>query len=190
MREVSGLFPTAAVAVAAFALGANGVRAAPVEFDTEAAHVIVVRPVDSWSWDQSRAEETLDVVRSKKANYWVSTAKYASLNGGPVLWHSMSEDPLTNAVKERLGSLGFQVARTEDYRFRVEMPIEVAPSEFEVLRAHEEELLQDVVFEMGDPSTLQARVTHHKVVGTLVSLATLGLVAKLGGGTAAGGRRQ
>lgn len=177
----------AAMSMAVLGLTGQAAEAAPVEFDTQGAHVVVVRPIDVWSADKSRAEDSLDVVRSKRANYWVSTARYEALYGGPVLLHRMSDDPLVNSVKGQLEALGFSLATTQDYRFRVELPIEVPPSDYEALRAQQAEVLRAVVLAQGDPSSLRSRTSRGKCLGGLASIATLGVLGKVGGAGAAGG---
>ena len=162
-------------------LGSVAALAEPVEFDTPDAHVIVVRPVDVWSRDAARADDTLDVVRNKKANYAVFDQPGKDLNGGPIFIYGVSDAPIISAANARLQAAGFEIARTQDYRFFVNRPVHLVPAEYADFRQQEEELLRRAVFYQGDPRTLRARVSRGKFVGGIASVAVYGLVAQVGG---------
>ena len=82
----------ASICVAIAALGASAAHAQPVELDTDAAHIIVVRPIDMWSGDTSTLDATLAAVRERKVSYDVKLdgTRY---RGSPLvlqgvqLWH-------------------------------------------------------------------------------------------------------
>ena len=60
------------LAAAWLPLGPILAAAAPVEMDTPAAHVIVIRTLDVWSGDVSGMKDSLERVRDKVASYGVT----------------------------------------------------------------------------------------------------------------------
>lgn len=173
------------------AASATATLAAPVEFDTKAAHVIVVRPVDAWSGDAAVSEDTLDAIREKIAAYSVVTTvpktnKIISVDGDRDL-------PLLFEIKSALAKKSVKFARTGKSGFRVQEPINVPPADMSAVAQAQLELYKQVAISQGDPATLPGRVKVKKFFGGVLAIgatflamdkfgAVLGSSATLGSG--------
>ena len=93
-------------------LTATTALAAPVEFETEDAHVIVVRPIDLWSGDLSAAENILDNYKSRKVNYFVKTEDDILYRGSPTVFQGIPDHPITKGVEKKMDELNFQLAHS------------------------------------------------------------------------------
>lgn len=62
--------------------------AAPLEFDTPDAHVIVVRALDSWSGDNSASEDSLTAVKEHEGGFSLMYSKEKGVEGFPALFGS------------------------------------------------------------------------------------------------------
>lgn len=157
------------------ALTGAAAQAAPVELDTPDAHIIVVRPVDLWSGDSSAQSDSLEHVRSKTANYWVWLGYKDEVNGGPLLLQRASTRPVVVAATAEMAKDGFAPSYSQSYGFKVLHPEPLAPATYEELSQAQAALYKLTILNQGDPDTLQNRTSGKKFVGTLLTLATLGI---------------
>jgi hypothetical protein len=173
-----------AVAAAAAAMfTALGAAAAPIEFDTESAHVVVVRPVDRWSGDTTALEVSLDAVKNRQTSYMMVNAEGKYLRGSPLPLQGISDDPVVHAAKAALETRSFELIRRQRYFFHVLQPVSLSPDELLSFAQAQTAAYRRVGELEGDPDTLQARVAGHRFIGNVVALATLGIgVHKLGVG--------
>jgi len=171
--------------------------AAPVEFDTADAHVVVARPADTWSGDASVSEVTLDAIRNKEALYYVATTlptgKAIHAYGGSNVFGGINNYPVTKGVEATLIKNEFKLIKSGYARFDVFGPISVPPSEMAAVTQAQTEVYKRFVISQGDPIALSDKVRAKKVVGGLLALgstllamdkfgATLGSSATLGSG--------
>jgi hypothetical protein len=175
----------------ALSIAANAAIGAPVEFDTKAAHVIVVRSVDAWSGDAGVSEDTLDAIRQQKAAYSVvttypKTGKIMELDGEDQI-------PVFSGLRSALAKTSFKFGRTGKSGFRVREPIAIAPADMSTIAQAQSEFYKQVVISQGDPATLPGRVKAKKFFGGVLAVgatflamdkfgAVLGSSATLGSG--------
>lgn len=161
-------------------------HAAPVEFDTDSVHVIVIRPLDAWSGDASNAEDRLDALRDKKAYYEVAiddpeTGKRLTVNGGAQGFGHVSKHPFAQAGKNALAQSGFSLSQDTKIGFGLDYPIAVAPQDWATFTSAQAKRFNDAVISQGDPATLQSRTKTRKFFGGLFAVATMVVgVDKLG----------
>lgn len=153
--------------------------AAPVEFDTKDAHVIVVRPVDAWSGDASVSEDTLDAIRDRKAAFSVVTT---SVKTGKVIDVDGDRDhPVTTGVQNALSKQNIKFSYAGKSAFMVRDPIAVNPSEMAAVTQAQAEYFKQNVISQGDPETLPGKVGARKFFGGVLALgATVFAMDKFG----------
>lgn len=162
---------------------------APVEFDTDAVHVVVIRPMDSWSGDASNAEARLEALIEKKTYYGFSvddqnTGKRTHVQGGAAAFGSVSKHPLAQASRELLLKEGFSPSQDTKIGFDIEFPVAIDPEQWAAFTAIQSDNFKNAVVAQGDPSTLQSRTRSRKFLGGLFALATMAVgVDKLGAAT-------
>lgn len=162
------------------------VYADPVQFDTEDAHVIVIRYVDSWSGNSSSNENTLKNMEKKittfayinnegKKIYGMKDGSYL-FNGKSIFpWSKTSiPDEVVLKTTSELTRFGFTLGGDEFY---VERPYTVKPTEMPSLLATQDKLFTKTVFNQGDPATLPGRMRNKKIFSTLIGIASIGIGA-------------
>jgi hypothetical protein len=165
----------------ALVLFPGAAKAAPVELDTQEAHIIVIRPVDEWSGDSSAQTDSLDQVRSRKANYRLMVGYKDEVHGGPLWLAKASNHPVVNAVREQLAAAGFTLGLSQKYFFVVELSQSMEPSSFKSLVEAQAIAYRLTILNEGDPETLGSRISGSKFAGGVLSLVTLGVAgAKFG----------
>jgi len=153
--------------------------AAPVEFDTKDAHVIVVRPVDAWSGDASVSEDTLDAIRDRKAAFSVVTT---SVKTGKVIDVDGDRDhPVTTGVQNALFKQNIKFSYVGKSGFMVGGPIAVSPAEMPAVNQAQTEYFKQFVILQGDPEALSGKVRTSKFFGGVLALgATVFAMDKFG----------
>ena len=159
----------------------TSVAAAPVEFDTAEAHVIVLRPVDAWSGDATLLEDMLQSIQGRRCSYayFDSTGHY--YRGSPLPFQGMSDTPITHGVMAALTALKASLVSNDRYMFTVHPPSSLVPGDFNDLVQAQNALFKRAVIQQGNPSTLQSRLSHQKILGGMGALAaTVFTMGKLG----------
>lgn len=160
------------VAAACSALGIDAAHAAPVEFDTAAAHVIVIRPLDSWSGDSSALKHSLESLRDRTVSYDVVVAG-TRYRGSPLVLQGISDHPVTRGVEATLQGDGFSLVRNASYLFHVLDASPIAPAEYPAFARAQAEYYKRFVERSGDPQTLPARYSVRNLVGNALSIGAL-----------------
>lgn len=151
----------------------------PVEFDTESAHVIVVRPIDAWSGDKKVSEQSLELLQKKEVGYFVKQDG-TIYRGSPLTFQGISDHPITKTAETLLLQKGVRPAKSANF-FTIQAPIEVSPGGMNTLAQAQEMLYRAMVFNQGNPATLEARVVSKKVIGAILAASVVALsVDKLG----------
>lgn len=158
-------------------LAATTALATPVEFDTEDAHVIVVRPIDLWSGDLSSAEDMLDAYKSKKVSYVIEKQDSGVYIGYPQLFMDVTDHPITKGAEKKLAELNFKPVSNQLHNFKVEKSIPIDVAEFPALIQYQQAIFKYVVLSQGDPATLPSRVKGKKFLGGLLSLGAIAVSA-------------
>ena len=161
-----------ALAISTIAISA---AASQVQFDTEDAHVIVVRPADLWSGDTNHLDLSMKSIRIREVSYTAYDGSGNYLRGGPLLFQSMSDNPITNGVKEELKKLNTSLTSANHYYFHVQNAVAVEPSDFPNFMKVQEQLYKNIVISQGNPSELQKHVDRMRFVGGILSVATVAI---------------
>lgn len=169
-------------AVALLALfNAGGAFAAPVEFDLDGAHVLVVRPVDLWSGNRDMQERSLESVRERRVSYAYYDQSRQVRYGSRMGLMFRSDAPVSNTVKSKLDELKTELVSNDSYFFTVLPAVSLTPSEFRTLVEVQERLFDKNVLAQGNPATLQSRVSTRKFIGNALALVALAAsIDKLG----------
>ncbi len=153
--------------------------AAPVEFDTPDAHIIVVRALDSWSGDNSASEDSLEAVAQHKGGFRVERPT-GNVLGYPLLFGFNSDakaDIVVQGVSNSLKPFGFKLAGLQS-EFSVDKPVALDPTKYADFANYQRELYKAVVVSDGNPATLHGRVNGRKFFSGVLSLATIGIAGE------------
>jgi len=176
--------------IAAFTLGAGMLaaqlcHAAAVEFDTPAAHVIVVRSIDTWSPDKGTSADSLATFKSHKFAFEVDTPTRV-LRGYPTVFQKPMDAPIVHRVEALLAAQHIELANTTNFNLRVFKPTTIAPSEYAALAASQASMYERGVYAQGNPSELAGKVSARKFFGSVLAVATVGVAGDKFGAPAAG----
>ncbi|CAE6842367.1 hypothetical protein [Paraburkholderia aspalathi] len=175
----------ASFAVAVAALGGSVGHAQPVELDTDAAHIIVVRPIDMWSGDTSMLDATLNAVRERKVSYDVKLGG-TRYRGSPVVLQGVSDNPVTLGVETALKEHDTSLVRNSAYLFHVLGEATLSPANYPVFAKTQGEYYERFVLRQGDPHTLPDSVRLRNFAGDVLSVGALFIPAHaLGAGMGA-----
>lgn len=162
------------------ALLAGQVHAAPVELDTPDAHIVVVRPVDIWSGDKGWSSDSLDYIEQREFNFLLGLSNGGYLPGGPTVFQGVYDHPVTKGVEAVLLGMGADTCNCAN-KYKIEAPVSIPPQDMAAVVTSQEALYKRLIVELGDPRTLQSKVSTKKFFGGLASIATFALFAgKLG----------
>lgn len=163
---------TAVGVVACSAFFSTAARAVPIEFDTPAAHVIVVRPVDSWSGDSAAQKQSLESIRNRQASYDVMLdgTRY---RGSPLVLQGISDNTVTRGVETALAGEGISLVRNAPYLFHVLDASSVSADEYPSLAMAQAEYYRQFVERAGDPRTLSTRYSIRNLIGNALSIGAL-----------------
>lgn len=158
--------------------------AQPVELDTDAAHVIVVRPVDFWSGDTSVQQDTLDAIRDRHVSYdiMLDGTRY---RGSPLVLQGVSDNPVTLGAQAALAAQQTTLVRKSAYLFHVADATTLAPDDYPKFARAQLDYRQLFVRREGDPRSLPERVRVRNIAGDALSIGAL-FIPVPGLGTAAG----
>ncbi len=159
-------------------------HAAPIEFDTADAHVVIVRPVDRWSADKGTSESTLALIRDRKDAFTVADAEGKVHYGNRVSlfgFGASAKNPIIAGVESALNALNATPSRMAIDFTNVRNPVTVKPEDMAELLEAQRALFKAMVLYYGNPATLPERVRDRKIVGgiaaagvTLLTMGTLG----------------
>lgn len=147
-------------------------HAEPVQFDTAAAHVIVVRPVDLWAGDASVQKDSLNAIRDHEVSYdlLLNGERY---RGSPLVLQGVSDNPVTLGVQAALAAQNTQLVRKSDYLFHVLDAAALTPADYPAFAKAQLDYREMFVEREGDPQTLQGRLRVHKFFGNVLSIGSL-----------------
>jgi hypothetical protein len=155
--------------------------ATPVHLETEAAHIIVVRPIDTWAGNRSTAEYTLDEIRKKKISFYYYDDDGNKIPGSGGFFKKPPQTPVVVRIQEGLRRFGFTNNGPSGMTFIVERPAELSFKNIESFTSLQNNLYKEFVVGQGDPATLSDRIMAKKFVSAGISLAVLGVgMDKLG----------
>lgn len=149
---------------------------APLEFDTQDAHVIVIRSIDSWSGDSSASEKSLNSISKHEGGFQLE-GKKGTVLGYPMLFGGLNDDSVVQGVNNELKKLNYKLTQTGDFTFKVDKPVALEPTKYSSFANGQRDLYKSVVISEGNPASLSGRVGTKKFFSGVLSF---GLVA-LGG---------
>ncbi|PTT91015.1 hypothetical protein DBR42_04720 [Pelomonas sp. HMWF004] len=180
------MFHKASLALTALAAAALPCIAAPVEFDTPDAHVIVLRSVDAWSPDNGTSADSLATYRKHEFAFELQT-ETRELRGYPTVFQRPTDDPTVHRVEQVLGEGGMRLANRMKFQVRVFKPVTIRPAEYPAFAAGQAALFEQGVYAQGDPKTLAGKASARKFFGTILAVAAVGVAGDRFGASAAGG---
>lgn len=146
--------------------------AAPVEFDTPAAHVIVVRPLDIWSGDKSALASSMDSLTDHRASYDI-VLDGKRYRGSPVVFQGVSDTPVTKGVEAALVGTGTRLVSNDKYWFHVGIAATIPAASYGDFAQAQAAYYQQYVIKQGDPRLLAGRTSVRKLLGGVLSLGSL-----------------
>ena len=146
-----------------------------VELDTEDAHIIVTRPIDSWSPDTTTSRDTLKALADHQAGFEIYTSPNSGYRGFPTFFQGVQDVPLVQGIEKEALAKGLKLAQVSI--LSIKSPETVPVGEFPKFAEAQRETFRRLVINQGDPALLEASTDRKKVAGFLLSLATVGLMA-------------
>lgn len=143
--------------------------AAPVEFDTPSAHIIVVRPVDAWAGDKSVSEDTLQSIKLRRASYMFGTEDGSFYRGSPTVFQGVSDYPVTKGVEVELIKSQTKLVNSDINGFTVQKAVSIPASDMAIFIKAQADLYKRLVIAQGNPETLSGKVRNKKFIGGLLA---------------------
>lgn len=152
-------------------LAAVACFAQPVHLETDAAHIIVTRPIDTWAGNRTTAEYTLAGLKEKKIAFYYYDAAGNKIFGSGGLFRQPPQTPVVIGVQGGLSTRGFTNNGPSGMVFTVEKPVVIAPEKMPDFGKLQNELYNEYVVSQGNPSTLSDRIMAKKFVNVGITLA-------------------
>ena len=153
---------------------ASACAAAPVEYDTDAFHLIVSRPFDSWSGDLSVMGGELDTIRSRRARFMYFPSERQNRGAGLALVGGTTDDPLTAETVKLVTARGFTISQRGSYHWGMGMPAALDPKDYPLLRQAQSALYDALIREQGDPDQIPSSASSRRLLGNLLALGAIG----------------
>jgi len=151
--------------------------AAPVEFDTPDAHIIVLRSLDAWSGNNSTSKDSLSSVGKHEGGFLLARKKGFE-NGYPFVFQGISNDIVVQGVNSALKQFDFKLSNTKDFTFKIEKASALDPLNYTAFADKQRELYKYLVISEGNPQTLPGRVQSKQFLNTIISIGTLAIAAE------------
>lgn len=173
------LLPVAtAAACLASAFAANMAHADPVQFDTDDAHVVVIRPIDTWSPSEQGTEFVLDRYKLKQIRYW-----FYDENGKKTFGeNAIDTNPTAHEVADLAKPLGFEVGGWRGAITTIEQPVTLDAQEMQAFSKAQDQVFKSIVMKGGNPAELTSKTRHQKWLASAFSLAVGAVGVKALGG--------
>jgi hypothetical protein len=150
--------------------------AAPIELDTSGAHIVVIRPIDSWTGSQATSAYSLDDIRAKRGQF-----TYVGQDGRPIKvfrnegifpWSkTLPDDELTREICAGIRQHNFTF-NGQNF-LTIGAPVTALPAQMQALTEAQRALFEKVVTEQGDPATLQDVKNRQRWGSALIAAALL-----------------
>ena len=155
----------------------------PVQIDIDTAHIIVLRPMDSYSGNKSYTAQIQDNLQDHVAAFSYQNGD-KQISGHPPVFCCLSKDPLVQSVNTELESKGLKLHHS-GVVYQLQKPSTIQPTDFKILVDNQQKLYERFVIEQGNPENLAAKSTFKKFIGGVLSVGTLALIGdKYGTNTA------
>jgi len=145
-------------------------QAAPLVYETEAAKIIVVRPIDLWSGDKSVLEDSLNALKGKGAQYYIKLKEKQTLGGSPTLLQKPLDHPLLNEIAQKMAASGFTNKRDCLNFSSIMLPVSVPSAAIKDFFDYQADVYKQAVIAQGDPTALQSKTSRNKFIGAIASL--------------------
>lgn len=145
--------------------------AAPVEYDTHDAHIILMRALDSWSGDNSASEDSLEAVAKHEGGFQLERSKCCVL-GFPQLFGKLSDDLVVQGVSSSLKTMNFKLSQSK-VNFRVEKATLLEAKDNYLFVQKQRELFKYLVISQGNPATRSSKVAFNKFLGGVLSIGAI-----------------
>lgn len=146
----------------------------PVHIDVDGAHVIVIRPIDTWAGNRTTAEYSIDGFKRKNVSFFYVDSTGTRVFGSNGLFNSVKPGSLAHDVQSQLAQLGYTSKADAGQAFTVERPATVAASEMPAIMAAQDAFFKDTIIKQGNPAMLADRIRDKKWATTLFSVALFG----------------
>lgn len=160
------------------------IKAGPIEFNTPEVYILVIRPIDSWSSDKSRNEDSIETIKEKLVAFKFADSSGQIRDGGPTSIFSSRDsitDPVAKSVDAKLLALGADYTNKSINFTFFHPPYSLAPSEMNSFIEAEKKLFQATVIHNGNPAGAEASTGRRKILGGILSTGlTLLSMGKLG----------
>jgi hypothetical protein len=172
------------VILAAAALAAPAIHAAPVEYDAPEYHLIVCRPFDSWSGDTSvmAGERETIADRRGRISYRDVESGGHTRGAGITLLNGPTDDAVTTEVVSQFKQRGVSVSGRGSYHWTMGLPTELEPGAYDHLKQAQSLLYDALIRRQGDPDAIAGSMKARHVLGSVLAVAAIGVsMDKFGG---------
>ena len=156
------------------------------QIQTPDAFIMVARPIDMWTPDETFASRTLDELKGKAVTFSYFEPQGKRIGVYNRVFQGPESAPVADAVISKLALQGFKIGdATSKSRVAILQPDAISPTEFSEFVAAQNAIYARSVIMAGNPNNLKNKESVKKVIGGLTSLATFVVVGdKLGYSTA------
>ena len=146
----------------------------PVQHDIDGAHIIVLRPMDSFSSNKSFNEKIDDNIKDRVGAYNYKKDD-KTIPGYPALLTSLNKDPLVQRVNKALIENNFKLYFNATV-FQIQKPSTLKASDFPILAENQQKLYEQFIIQQGNPEYATMKTSLKKFIGGVLSVGSLAVI--------------
>lgn len=155
--------------------------AAPVHLDVPGAHIIVTRPIDTWSGNRASSEYGLNGRKLKKVSFYYVDAVGKQTRSSSNPDSSPGPTSMEKQYQEGLAKYGFTNRGPSGISSVLGLPVSVDPEQMPSLLSAQDNLYREYVTRQGNPATLPDRIGMTRFLNVVATLAFVNIgMDKLG----------
>jgi len=149
----------------------------PVILDTPNAHIVVVRPIDSWSADDAYDQVSLDLLQQKRVGYSYFTPEGKYYNGSPGLFMDRKDlsEPLSRAVDDMLVAKQVDYVKEVDKFLCFQRAFTIPHEKVADFLNLQQKLYEKSITIGGDPAVARDHMKAKKVLGGIMAIGMVAL---------------
>jgi len=144
---------------------------APPEYDEPAFHLVVCRPMDSWSGDTSAMDAQVEMLSARRAHIRILKDEDGrrEVGAGISLLNGPSDDPVVRSAVDALKVRGFEISSRGHYIWALGLPFSLEPSAYAQFRAAQDQAYRLLIERQGNPDRIPGSVAARRVLGGLLA---------------------
>jgi len=144
----------------------NAVAAAPIQFDTDDAHVIVTRPIDIWSASSANSDDVNSRFQLKQMRVAIEGEKGKWISAGDLFDGSSMVKECYDIAKKN----GFATSGYRGLIFRIGKPVSIPVEVMPDFQKSQDENFKELVLKNGSPADLRSKVSSRRWISTVAAM--------------------